>query len=90
MRQAGYSEWQCLAFDFGAVSFVNQFERAVAETEMVEAPRQRKARPMQAVPKHTPEDLMRMIDIDPDDVKARELLDEVVDPAMWDEWDDEA
>lgn len=67
---SGYSPWMCLSFDVACVEFVERWERERDATVEVLAPRG-KRKPTVPAPKHSPDQLLRWLGIDPDDI-ARE------------------
>lgn len=77
LPQAGFSPSACLSFDLACVEFVERWERERDAT--VEVPASSgKRKPTVPQPKHSPDQLLRWLGIDPEDVHA----DESVDPAI--------
>jgi hypothetical protein len=78
MPEAGFSPRACLDFDLACVEFVERWERERDATVEVPAP-SGKRKPTVPQPKHSPDQLLRWLGIDPDEVADAAAY---VDPAV--------
>lgn len=91
MDQSGYGPETQLALDDGWIAFVEEFERLRDETVMVEMEeRDKHAKPMVPAPKYSRDELLRMLDLGPDDDIPSEIVAQEVHPSMWDFYGQEA
>ena len=79
MNTAGYSPLSCLRFDVACVEFVERWERERDATVEVPAPKPSGKHYTVPQPKHSPDQLLRWLGLDPDELHAAE---ESVDPAV--------
>jgi hypothetical protein len=95
MREAGYGPDARLSVDEAIFEFSDRWHRmAAAKKEVPDHERPRRARPMKLVPMYDEAFLLRLIDLDPTDELAKEILASV-QPAEIDwesdelgDWDD--
>ncbi len=92
LHEAGYSYRTCLALDLDWLQYVQRFERMRDATKLVPAERRdKRAKPMTSAPKHTEEELLRYLGVDPDDDAARDAVEGALADIDWDAvpWDDD-
>lgn len=91
MRESGYSEDACLAFDRVALTFVQQYRRMRDATKQEpetlaekQERRRSKGRVMKTVPKHTEEELLKKLGVvlDENSPEVSQVLSQL-DSAMW-------
>jgi hypothetical protein len=83
LPQAGHSPLTCLRFDLACVEFVDRWERERDATVEVPAP-SGKRKPTVPKPKHSPDQLLRWLGIDPEEIAREDAPDPMVE-AMADE-----
>lgn len=91
-RQSGYDAETALAFDVAALEFAQRFERMRDATKQVPAPPAGKRHtPTQTVPKHSEDELLRVLGVDPEDEVALATVAGAMADIDWDavDWDDD-
>lgn len=89
--EAGWTHEVRFAFNDAVTGYVETFERMQRATKEVTARRPKASRTTykKQIPEYNEEDLMRYLGINPQDVRAKELLQTAISPDAWAKFEDD-